>query len=311
MESGAIINNSYKTFGESISKEKELNKPKLSLKKIIIISSIITSIIGALIIFSIFYFLDKDIIECESGSFLPEDDSKKCEKCSVENCDQCHGTKNKNTCIKCLPGYRLYNSFCNKDHSLEAVYLTEEDYQKISLFHFIYVSHIKKMNIDGESVTPCNEYSFTKKGLHTIYLLFDNELKTMGEMFYGINELIKITFTNTFDTSKITSFSFMFYSCKNLLSIQMPYFNTSNVETMSGMFQLCSSLISLNLSNFNTQKVESMSTIFSGCSSLKELDLSNFNTNNLISMSNMFEGCSNLTSINLKNFDTKNVYNLN
>ena len=41
MESGAIINNSYKNFGESVSTEKELNKPKLSLKKIIIISSII------------------------------------------------------------------------------------------------------------------------------------------------------------------------------------------------------------------------------------------------------------------------------
>ena len=315
MESGAIINNSYKNFGESVSTEKELNKPKLSLKKIIIISSIITFIIGALIIFSIFYFLDKnqeqDIIECESGYFLPEDDSKKCEKCSVENCDKCHGTKNNNTCTKCLPGFTLYNSFCNKEYSLEAVYLTEENYQKISLFHFTYVNHIKNMNIDEESITPCNEYNFTKKGLHTVYLLFDDELETMGEIFYGINELIKINFKYNLDTSKIKSFSFMFYSCKNLISIQMPYFNTSNVEIMTGMFQLCSSLISLNLSNFNTQKVESMSTMFSGCSSLKELDLSNFNTSNLISISNMFEGCSNLTSINLKNFDTKNVYNLN
>ena len=308
MESEEIINNSYKDFGE---KNSEKNN-KIRLKKIIIISSIITIIIASLTIFLILYFLDKEIIECETGSFLPEDDSEKCIKCSVNNCQKCHGTKNNNICTKCVQGYMLYNdSFCNVEHSIDAIYSTSENYQKISLIHFMYVDHIKNMYLDGYSIEPCNEFTFEESGLHSIYILFDNDLETMGEMFYGINNLIEINFTYIFDTSKITSFSFMFYSCRNLLSIQMPYFNTSNVEIMSGMFQLCSSLPSINLSNFDTQNVESMLTMFSGCSSLKELDLSNFNTKNLRSMSNMFENCYNLTSINLKNFDTKNVYNLN
>ena len=41
MESGEIINNSYKNFGDNISNENKANNPKRILKKIIIISSII------------------------------------------------------------------------------------------------------------------------------------------------------------------------------------------------------------------------------------------------------------------------------
>ena len=320
MESGEIIINSYKNFGDNISNENKANNPKRILKKIIIISSIITIIIATLTIFVIFYFLDKKeekeepepIIICESGYFVPEDDPKECIKCSTENCENCNGTKINNTCTKCLPDYMIYNnSICNNEYSFEAIYSIKEKYTIISLLHFIYTKNIKNMNIDSELVMPSNEYNFTTKGYHKILILFDNDLESMGEMFYGINELIQINFTSYFETSKITSFSNMFYSCKYLESIQMPYFNTSNVKKMNGMFQSCSSLVSLNLSNFDTKNVDSMSTMFSGCSSLKALELSNFNTNNLISMSNMFEGCYNLTSINLVNFDTKNVYNLN
>ena len=204
MESGEIINNSYKNFEENISNENKKNNPKRSLKKIIIISSIITIIIASLTIFLIFYFLDKKeekedpepepepIIICESGYFLPEDDPKECVKCSTENCEECHGTKNNNTCSRCLPDCMIYNnSICNKEYSLEAIYSIKENYTIISLLHFIYAKNIKNMNIDRELVMPSNEYNFSTKGLHKILILFDNDLETMGEMFYGINELPK------------------------------------------------------------------------------------------------------------------------
>ena len=51
MESGEIINNSYKNFGDNISNENNANNPKRILKKIIIISSIITIIIATLFIY--------------------------------------------------------------------------------------------------------------------------------------------------------------------------------------------------------------------------------------------------------------------
>ena len=50
-----------------------------------------------LIIFIIiitFYMLvkNKKQITCQKGYFIPEDsDNNKCIKCSVENCDECHG----------------------------------------------------------------------------------------------------------------------------------------------------------------------------------------------------------------------------
>ena len=53
MESGEIINNSYKNFGENKSNENNMINPKKSLKKIIIISAIITIIIASLTIFLI------------------------------------------------------------------------------------------------------------------------------------------------------------------------------------------------------------------------------------------------------------------
>ena len=51
MESGEIINNSYKNFGDNISNENNANNSKSILKKIIIISSIITIIIATLFIY--------------------------------------------------------------------------------------------------------------------------------------------------------------------------------------------------------------------------------------------------------------------
>jgi len=314
MESGEIINNSYKDFGEGNTNENDVDKNKSKLKKIIMISLIITIFVASLTIFLIFYLLksneEKEKITCEPGYYLPEDneDSEECIKCSLEHCKTCHGTKTENTCTQCIPGYMLDNSFCQTEHSIKAIYSTKENGETISLMHYIYTNNIKNMSIDGEIISPPNvEYTFQKSGIHTVYILFDNELDTLQEMFYGNKNLIEINFTYIFDTSNITSFHFMFYSCKNLLSAQMSYFNTTNVETMNGMFQQCSSLSSIDISNFDTQNVESMSVMFSGCTSLKSLDLSNFKTNKLKSMDSMFQGCYNLTYINLKNFDTKNV----
>ena len=321
MESGEIINNSYKGFEERTSNENNINRSKICSKKIIIISISISIIIISLTIFLLYYFIikqnsedkkEKEKIICDPGYYLPEDDPSKCLKCSEENCKNCSGTKSKDTCNECFPGYILQNSFCEIAHSIKAIYYTKEDNINISLMHYIYKSHIKKMIVDNQVINETNtEFNFLKNGSHIVLYSFDNNLKTLGEMFYGNEYLKEIYFSYLFDTSKITSFSFMFYSCRNLLKIEIPYFNTANVEIMSGMFQLCSSLTSINISSFDTKSVTSMMTMFSGCSSLKSLDLSNFNTKNLNSMSNMFQGCYNLTYINLKNFDTKNVYNLN
>ena len=319
MESREIINNSYKGFEERTSDINNIKRNKICSTKIIIISISISIIIIALIIFLLYYYIinpnsenEKEKIICDPGNYLPEDDPSKCLKCSEENCNICSGTKSNNICKDCYPGYILQNSSCEIDYSIKAIYYIKESNQTISIMHYMYKSHIKKIIIDNEVINETNtEFTFEKNGSHIILYSFDNNLETLGEMFYGNEYLREIYFSHLFDTSKVTSFSFLFYSCRNLLKIEFPYFNTSNVKVMSGMFQLCSSLTSINISSFDTNNVNSMMSMFSGCSSLKSLDLSNFITKNLITMDNMFQGCYNLTYVDLKNFDTKNVYNLN
>ena len=313
MDSGEIINNSYKGLDERLSTEIDIEKNKIGSKKIIIIISVsISIVVVSLAIFLVYYFvIRKDKLICEPGYYLPEDDESQCLKCSLDKCKICSGTKAKNTCTECFGGYILSDSVCEIAHSIKAIYNTTENDQTISLMHFMYASHITEMYIDDKNITePVTEYTFEKSGSHKVFFLFDNELDSLADIFYGIDQLTKINFTHLFDTSKVTSLHFMFSSCRNLIKIEMNHFDTTNVETMTGMFQMCTSLTSIDVSNFDTSNVETMSVMFSHCDSLKSLDLSNFNTNNLRSISNMFQGCNNLTYINLKSFNTSIVYNM-
>ena len=313
MDSSEIINNSYKGLDERFSTEIDIEKNKICSKKIIIIISVsISIVVVSLAIFLIYYFvIKKEKIICEPGYYLPEDDESECLKCSLDKCKICSGTKSNNICSECFGGYILSDSICEIAHSIKAIYNTTENDQTISLMHYMYANHITEMYIDDKNITePTTEYTFEKSGSHKVFYLFDNELESLADIFYGIENLIKISFTYLFDTSKVTSCHFMFYSCRNLIKIEMPYFNTKNVEIMTGMFQMCTSLTSLNVSKFDTSNVDSMSVMFAHCNSLKSLDLSHFNTNNLRSMSDMFQGCKNLTYINLKSFNTSIVYNM-
>lgn len=314
MDSGEIINNSYKGLDERLSTEIDIEKNKIGSKKIIIIISVsISIVVVSLAIFLVYYFvIRKDKLICEPGYYLPEDDESQCLKCSLDKCKICSGTKAKNTCTECFGGYILSDSVCKIAHSIKAIYNTTENGQTISLMHYMYTSHITEMYIDDKNITePVTEYTFEKSGSHKVFFLFDNELDSLADIFYGIDQLTKINFTHLFDTSKVTSLHFMFNSCRNLIKIEMNHFDTTNVETMTGMFQMCTSLTSIDVSNFDTSNVETMSVMFSHCDSLKSLDLSNFNTQNVTNMQSMFHGCGSLSILDLSNFDTLNVTNMN
>lgn len=138
----------------------------------------------------------------------------------------------------------------------------------------------------------------------------------------------------SFDTSKVTNMSSLFYGCSNLESVDLTGFDTSSLTDMSGMFHECSKLTSVNWGeNFDTSKVTNMGMLFSKCPSLetvdiskldtsnvtnmaqvfygdiklKSIDLSTFKTSNVTSMSNMFGNCNSLQELNLSNFDTSKV----
>ena len=107
MDSGEIINNSYKGLDERLSAGIDVEKNKICSKKIIIIISVsISIIVVSLAIFLIYYFVNEkdnkdNKIICDPGYYLPEDDESKCLKCSLENCKICSGTTNKSICSEC------------------------------------------------------------------------------------------------------------------------------------------------------------------------------------------------------------------
>ena len=83
----------------------------------------------------------------------------------------------------------------------------------------------------------------------------------------------------------------MFSGCSNLKEIKgLNNFMTDNVTNMSGMFYSCSNLISLDLSNFKTDKINNMSYMFCRCSNLKELNINGFKYSENIYMKDIFEG---------------------
>jgi len=293
-------------------------------------------IIILIIIIIIFLFLylsnkNKNKIICDNGLFLPEDDKAKCIKCSIENCNECIGTKLNNICNKCKPGlnpayednkiiscsicnegYYLINDEC-KEYSFRAKY--KSDGGTIYLINpFISdISKIKEMIVDGKQVSPSNSYLFNDTQEHEVFMLLDitKYVDSLESLFYRIDKMISISFNPFFNTSNIINMVYMFSGCSSLTSINISNFDTSNVYFMSNMFSDCHSLISIYLSNFDTSNVTDMSSMFRGCYSLSSINLSNFDTSKVYYMNFMFSNCSSLTSINLSNFDTSGVTAMN
>ena len=50
------------------------------------------------------------------------------------------------------------------------------------------------MIIDDRNVTPNNEYNFTNKGNHTVYLLLKSNISSLTNMFHSNKNIISISF---------------------------------------------------------------------------------------------------------------------
>jgi len=99
------------------------------------------------------------------------------------------------------------------------------------------------------------------------------------------------------DKQKLTSCKYMFYECKDLVSV--PFFDTSGVTNMYGMFYNCKKLT--KIPQFNTENVKDTVDMFAYTSieSVPE-----FNMKNLERGAEMFWCCQNLKTVPLfKNLD--------
>ena len=163
---------------------------------------------------------------------------------------------------------------------------------------------------------------------------WDARIAGLGGFFRDCTNLQKVINFGNFNGDKCTDWSYLFYNCSSLKSIDLSDFRsgpaanwshmfdgcmaltavtglqnvaTSSATDMSYMFNNCINLASLDLSNFNTAKVTNMSYMFANCQSLTSLDLSSFNTANVTDMSYMLNSCEQLRRLDLSNFNTSKV----
>ena len=163
--------------------------------------------------------------------------------------------------------------------------------------------------LDTSNVTSMKSLFFSAKKLTNI--LFSNwdtsNVENMQNMFsYTSIEYIDLSSLNT---SNVTTMVGMFYSCTNLLHVNLSNLSNPMLEDTNRMFQLAgNSETTIDFSGFNTSNVSNMRLMFNGYGG-KKLDLSGFDTSSVENMNSMFNGCLQVTNLDLSNFDFSGVTN--
>ena len=107
---------------------------------------------------------------------------------------------------------------------------------KVNNIDSYYLKHISEVIINGIP-SSMNDYTdLLNDGLNDIIIKFNDKLTTCEKIFYKLDNILYIDFSNFF---------------------------SSNVKNMNYMFGYCTSIVSLNVNNFNTSFVTDMSGIFS------------------------------------------------
>ena len=131
----------------------------------------------------------------------------------------------------------------------------------------------------------------------------------MDYMFYYCQSLTNLDLS-TWNTSKATTYYYMFYANNNLKNIQFAA-DLTNVTSMSYMFtenyKLENSPTFINAEN--ATKLQNFQYTFQKCRALKEIDLSELRGPALTSISYAFDECEALTTLRLDNFEGPKVTN--
>ncbi len=167
------------------------------------------------------------------------------------------------------------------------------------------------------------------------------DVTSMSKMFRGSFSGIDNLDLSSFDTRKVTDFSYMFetagiktvnvssfdtsaatnmecmfcdFSGNGLTELDLSNFDTSNVINMMHMIS-APNIATISVSNFNTSKVENFEGLFYSMRQLTYLDVSSFDTSSATNMRWMFNDCPNLVTIVASSSfvakgDTTNMFDL-
>ena len=196
--------------------------------------------------------------------------------------------------IKCI--YEIKKEDVNKDIQI----INNKDFY--GNIKNIEIEKEVKVIINGEIKSNILTYQFDKEGNYDVYLISNNNLTNMSNMFRNCSSLKELDLS-IFNFSQITNMSYIFYKCSSLKEINLLSSSTNQVKNMMFMFGNCSSLKQIYLTLLQTNQVTNMSYLFNNCTSLKELDLFSFNTTQVTNMSYMFNNCTSLEQVNLSSFN--------
>lgn len=164
------------------------------------------------------------------------------------------------------------------------------------------------------------DYFVTKDVINMYYMFGDSgvssldlrswdtsKVTNMSQMFYNTRNVTNIFMGNRFVTTNVINM-FQMFDGSNVGELDLQYFDNSNVETIYGIFQNTTNLTNLVLgSNFVTDKVTNLSDIFND-SGVSTLDLSDWDTSNVTNMESAFKDTDSLTSLTLGgSFDSASV----
>jgi len=273
---------------------------------------------------------EKICTKCKSGYYIPDNNENKsnCEKCSLENCQSCHGVKNSDICSLCESNYEpeLENGIiklcksknnceigegekcltcsdidnkcgsCNPSYKLvDGKCIKEEEENEFLSFNSKIVSSRPRENVQ---IIGNKKNKFIRK----IYV--DNKINTTyvnEEGYYNFESAgehnIEIWLELTDDILKE-----LFRDCKNIKSISFNSYKKNDLIRMNSMelmFVNCEGLISLDISNLDTSYIENLFLTFKGCNSLKTLDLSKNKFENVLNATGLFSLSHSISSINL------------
>ena len=111
---------------------------------------------------------------------------------------------------------------------------------------------------------------------------------SLSMLLYSSWNVIEVLEVN--NTSSVTNMDYMFFDCKNLVSV--PLFDTSSVTSMDDMFGNCELLTTVPL--YDTSNVTDLGWMFSDCEALTAIPL--FDTSKATCTQQMFLNCYNVAS---------------
>ena len=186
--------------------------------------------------------------------------------------------ENKNNLLRFSSGQQISNNKTNLiklSLNVDEDMLNKEVYFLDNHFEHNHLKELKEKNVElvinGEKVKYKKSF-IPKKCENEILIHFIKPLKNCSYMFYSSRYIIDIDLS-LFDTKSVTNMEYMFAFCENLTYIELSYLDTKKVNDISNMFLNCFNLEKIKLCYLGKENID-MKDIFFGCNKCNTLDLS-------------------------------------